>query len=73
MSELVKKIEERLAIMLKVAFGTDENFAIKSVYGDCNKNLTVIFIVYGMPKDFIWHFNVGSLLDEDETDAREFA
>lgn len=68
MSELVKKIETRLAVMIKVAFGTDEKFLIKSVYGNSDQmHITVIFSVYGIPKDFVWHFNVGRLLNEDET------
>ena len=68
MSELVKKIEDRLAEMIKIAFGIEEKFLIKSVYGNSDQmHITVIFGVYGIPKDFVWHFNVGRLLNEDET------
>ena len=60
------KLEERLAIMLKIEFGTETDFTIKSVHRD-GEYLTAVFRVHGMPKDFVWHFNVGSLTDENET------
>lgn len=65
MSELVKKIEEHLSDMIELTLGTKENFSIKSIYADKGgEMLTVIFSILGMPKDFVWHFNVGSLKDE---------
>lgn len=68
MSEIVKAAEHLLSEGVFVMMGKNKKVFVRSaIISDDGTELTVRFSVEDFDRDFVWHFNVELLQNEDQT------